>query len=601
MCGIAGVVDFTVPSEAHRARVSRMRARLRHRGPDDEGAHTSTHVTLGHTRLAILDREGGAQPMASADGRFVLVYNGELSNAAALRSMLDWRFRTRSDTEVVMAAYARWGAACVERLSGMFSFFVWDTRELRGFGARDRLGVKPFWLAREGQALVFASEAQAIAHTARTRPRANVEGVLEVLVAPCFSGVSSSMFANVEPLLPGHRLFVDGEGVRVEPYWDWPCRPDRERDDDPARVVAALREEVPAAIRRALVADVPIGLFSSGGLDSAIVAAVMAEQAALAPHPRPVRALTVTFDDQASFDYARSGITGSDDTPYARDVATAFALEPELVHVRRHDIPRDLRSVALANDALPAWEQEIAQHRLARAAAVSTRVVLVGDAADETHYGYHFLLDEQALRGPSVVPGLLGRLGSVPVRADVAQDPLGDVVRRLLALVNEAGGSFDGEREARVAAMTYLVVKRWLPRLLHNGDIHTMQASIEARVPFADVALVDLAARVAPAVATRDGIEKWALREAVRGLVPEPVRTRKKSALPKDLAVEPVYRAEALAVLRDPPELVAALVDLPAVAALTAREGPLEEAERAVLFRVITLAHWSRHHEVGVP
>jgi asparagine synthase (glutamine-hydrolysing) len=599
MCGLAGIIDFTQPSAAHSARVARMRALLRHRGPDGEGEHTGEHVSLAHTRLAILDVEGGAQPMASPDGRWVIVYNGELANADALRGMLDWSFRTRSDTEVVLAAYARWGASCAVRLSGMFAFFVWDTVLKRGFGARDRLGVKPLVFAREHGAFVFASEAHAIVRTARTSPHANVAGVLEVLVAPCFSGVAHSMFDGVVPLPPAHLLFVDREGSRIEPYWDWPCDAKRTRTihDDPDTVVAALREEVPAAIRRALVADVGIGLFSSGGLDSTYIAGVMAEHAR-ARGLLPVSAFTVTFDDQAAFDYTRSAITGSDDTPFARDVAAAFGLDPQLVHVSRDEIARDLRAVAMANDALPAWEQEIAQHRLARAAARSLKAVVVGDAADETHYGYHFLLDEAALRGPGVV---LERLGSVPIRADIAQHPVRDAAHQLESLVEAAGGSFHHDHDARVQAMTYLIVKRWLPRLLHNGDIHTMRASLEARVPFADAKLVDLASGVAPTVALRHGVEKWALREAARSAVPERVRVRRKSALPKDLGVEVVFRAEAVKVLRDPPALLDALVDTSAVRAIATRPTPLTEAERAILFRVVTLAHWSRYHEVSAP
>lgn len=592
MCGIAGIVDFARPaSGAHADRLAAMRARLRHRGPDGEGEHVRGPVAFAHTRLAILDHEGGAQPMASPDGRYVVVYNGELANADALRASLDWTFRTRSDTEVVLAAYARWGRECALRLSGMFAFFVWDHALAQGFGARDRLGVKPLFLAREDGALVFASEAHAIARTSRARPRVCVAGALEALVAPCFSGVTRSLFEGVAPLPPGHHVLVDREGVRVEEYWDWPVDAARERD--PRLVVDALRETVPRAVERSLISDVPIGLFSSGGLDSALVAATMAARATT-----PVPAYTVTFDDQAGFDYARSGITSSDDTPYARDVARELGLDARLVHVRRREIARDLRQIAITNDALPVWEQEIAQHRLARAASASLKAVVVGDAADETHYGYHFLLDPVALQGPGVV---IGRLGSVPVRAEIAEDPVGDATRSLEALVAEKGGRFDGERHERVLAMTYLVVKRWLPRLLHNGDVHTMRASLEARVPFADVELVELAARISPEVALRGGVEKWALREAARGVVPEHVRTRKKSALPKDLEVEPVFRAEAERVLADPPAVVASLVDTRAIAALVARRAPLREPERAVLFRVIALAHWCRHHEVAAP
>lgn len=593
MCGIAGLIDFGRPASAHAVRLAAMRVRLRHRGPDGEGDYAKGHVSLTHTRLSILDHEGGAQPMVSPDGRYVLVYNGELANADALRGSLEWSFRTRSDTEVVLAAYARWGPACAARLSGMFAFFVWDARLERGFGARDRLGVKPFHHALDGEAFVFASEAHAIARTARERPRLDVAGALDALVAPCFSGVTRTMFEGVAPLPPAHFVLVDRDGVRVEEYWDWPCGREHVRDHDGRRVVADLREVVPRAIERALVADVPIGLFSSGGLDSALVAATMAARA-----KEPVPAYTVTFDDQARFDYGRSGITSSDDTPYAHDVARELGLAPHLVHVSRAEIARDLREIAIANDALPVWEQEIAQHRLARAASASLKAVVVGDAADETHYGYHFLLDPEALRGPGAI---LGRLGSVPIRAEIARDPVGDAVASLEALVAARGGSFEHGGARQVLAMTYLVIKRWLPRLLHNGDIHTMRASLEARVPFADVELVELAGRIAPEVALRGGVEKWALREAARGAVPEHVRTRKKSALPKDLDVEPVFRDEARKVLLDPPEVVLALVDTRAIAAILAQPFPLRESERAILFRVIALAHWSRHHEVAAP
>ncbi len=593
MCGIAGIVDYARPAAAHAERLAAMRSRLRHRGPDGEGDYVAGSASLTHTRLSILDHEGGAQPMVSPDGRYVLVYNGELANADALRGALDWSFRTRSDTEVVLAAYARWGASCAVRLSGMFAFFVWDTVLERGFGARDRLGVKPFLHGRDGSAFVFASEAHVIARTSRERPRVDVAGALEVLVAPCFSGVSHSMFQGIAPLSPGHVVLVDREGVRTREYWDWPCGTDHPRDTDERRAVAELRDVLPAAIERALVADVPIGLFSSGGLDSALVARTMAARAR-----SPVPAYTVTFDDQARFDYGASGITSSDDTPYARDVAREHGLDARLVHVSRAEIARDLREIAIANDALPVWEQEIAQHRLARAASASLKAVVVGDAADETHYGYHFLLDPEALRGPAAV---LRRLGGVPVRTEIARDPVGDAVASLEGLVASRGGSFEGGGARAVLAMTYLVVKRWLPRLLHNGDIHTMRASLEARVPFADVELVDLAARIAPDVALRGGVEKWALREAARGVVPEHIRTRKKSALPKDLEVEPVFREEARKVLLDPPAVLAALVDTARVAAILAQPSPLRESERAILFRVITLAHWSRHHEVAAP
>ncbi|MBS2015552.1 MAG: asparagine synthase (glutamine-hydrolyzing) [Deltaproteobacteria bacterium] len=597
MCGIAGIVDYARPSASHRSRALAMRSRLRHRGPDGEGDHVGPDVTLVHTRLAVLDVAGGAQPMSN--GRYVIVYNGELANAAELRAELaDYPFRTRSDTEVVLAAFTRWGDACASRLSGMFAFFVWDVERRRGFAARDRLGVKPFFHARErsagGDVFVFASEAQAIAHTTGAVVRANTSAIVDVMVAPCFSGVDQTMFAGVEPLLPGHALVVDRDGVHVSRWWRWPTDRARALLTEPSVAVARLAAEVPAAVSRALASDVAVGVFASGGLDSTILSAVLARETPGA------RAYTVTFDDQARFDYAASAIIGSDDTPFAHLAARELGLEERRVHVARAEIARDLERVAIANDALPAWEQEIAQHRLADAARRDgTKVVLVGDAADETHYGYHFLLDPGALAGPHVI---MQRLGSVPIRRELSERPREEAVRRLVRHVEEAGASFDSARDLgdRIVAMTLLVVERWLPRLLHNGDAHTMRASVEARVPFADVRLVELAASIAPEIAHREGVEKWALRESARGLIPERIRARKKSALPKDLAVERVYRAELARVLEDPPPLVRAVVDLEAMRAMTKETRALSEAERAAAFRVVTLAHWARHHGVEI-
>ncbi len=597
MCGIAGIVDFAHPSAAHRERVGAMRARLRHRGPDGEGEHVGPHVVLGHMRLAVLDVANGAQPMTSPDGRLVVTYNGELANADELRARLavDWTFRTRSDTEVVLAAFARWGEGAVAHLSGMFAFFVWDARRERGFAARDRLGVKPFVFAR-GPAFVFASEAHAIARTAGPAPRADIRAIVDVLVAPCFSGVDRTTFDGVETLLPGHSLVVDRSGVTIERWWRWPIDPRRALLDDPRDTIGLLAEELVAAGRRALAADVPIGVFASGGLDSTILAAILASNDRGA---RVGAAYTITFDEQAGFDYARSAITNADDTPFARAAVVELGLAPRTAHAARDGMAKAIEDVAIANDALPAWEQEIAQHRLARAAREDgTKVVLVGDAADETHYGYHFLLDREALAGPHVI---LDRLGSVPIRAEIAEAAPADAARSLELHVERAGGTFHGSDDERLAAITLLVVERWLPRLLHNGDVHTMRFGVEARVPFADAKLVELAARVAPALALRGGVEKWALREAARGLVPEVIRTRKKSALPKDLGVEPIYRRELARMLAEPPAIVDAVVDVPAMRALLADPRPLREAERAAMFRVVALAHWARHHGVVAP
>jgi asparagine synthase (glutamine-hydrolysing) len=271
----------------------------------------------------------------------------------------------------------------------------------------------------------------------------------------------------------------------------------------------------------------------------------------------------------------------SDDTPFARVAAAELDLEPHVVGFDRETLPRELADLARVDDAIPAWEQELSQRVLARAASRHVQGVLVGDAADETHYGYHFVLDA---RSPAEV---LARLGNVPVRRAIDPDPVARLDLEYRALVGDVA---DYDRD-RVAATTQLIVERWLPRLLHNGDIHCMAFGLEARVPFASVRLVELAMRVGASRALAGG-DKTVLRDALRGIVPEAIRTRRKSALPKDQGA--LYAGELARVIADPHPVVREIVDLERAA-----RGPLDERGRAQAFRVIALHHWAVAHGVA--
>lgn len=583
MCGVAGIVrlDGGAAAEPTRARARAMRAALRHRGPDGEGEALLADAILEHTRLALLDRAGGGQPMSTPDGRYTIVYNGEVYNHRELRERLAYPFRTRSDVETVLAAYVAWGPECVHALNGMFAFFVWDAQERRGFAARDPLGVKPFAYAWDGTEFVFASEAHVVARARDLPARAHEDAVLEYLVAPYFSGVERPIFAGVEYLPPGHWLELGPDGPTLRRYYRFTVG-----DADPGPDDAALAEALTSAVRGACLADEAIGVFLSGGLDSTAIAAIAARVL-----PAPPQAFTIVFADMAGYDEARSSIVVGNDLPFAELAARAIGAPLTRVFAPRTALARDLERIAISNDALPAWEQELAQDRLARAAAAAgLKAVLVGDAADETHFGYHFLLDPAAVASPRTI---LRRFGAVPVRAEVLADPLAAFSARYRAWMPR-----DASPREQIAGTTALIVERWLPRLLHNGDIHTMRVGLEARVPFADVGLLALAARVSPRAGLADG-EKSRLRAALRGVVPESIRTRRKSTLPKDPGTAAIYQQEATRLLADPPALVRELVDLAALRRLLDPARTLDEWERAALFRVIVLCHFLRHH--GIP
>jgi asparagine synthase (glutamine-hydrolysing) len=588
MCGIAGIVRYDQPGHASEEPVKQLLKALRHRGPDSGACHIGSHAALVTTRLALLDEHGGVQPMTSADNRYTITYNGEIYNWRELREQLKgrWGFRTQSDTEVVLAACATWGMEAVKHFNGMFAFFLWDEKEKKGFAVRDRLGVKPFAYEFERGVLRFASEAKALASTRTFRSAVNTEAVLEYLVAPFFSGVSDSMFVGIHYLQPGCCLSVDRTGIEVGQWWkEEIC----DLSLDTESLESEMRQALVEAVRCASDTSYPVGTFLSGGLDSTLVSALAMRRA-----NQPIRAYTIHFAGQEAYDYEQSLIVKSDDTPHAKEAARELGLQHEVVEVQRTRLIKDIRAVSIINDALPAWEQELAQYHLARAASAHCKAVLVGEAADETHFGYAFLLDAQATHNPG---GIIRRFGAAPVRHDLVANPEEYFSRRYRELASRAG--FDWESSiGRLLATSYLIVKRWLPRLLHNGDIHTMAFSVEARVPFADVKLLDVAKRVHPQIAINEAGEKMVLRRVAKGLMPEASRVRRKSSLPKDQSTSHVMQTAVREALDESAAFLGAFLDLGEMRKLVQAARPLVEHERAILFRVLALHFWSQAYEV---
>jgi asparagine synthase (glutamine-hydrolysing) len=460
----------------------------------------------------------------------------------------------------------------------MFALAFWDAREERALLARDRLGVKPLcWARAPSGGVRFASEAKALLAAGDLAPRARGDAVLEYLVAPCFSGVDTTPFEGIERVPAGGVLHVSRTGARARRWFAARFAP----DDGDGDHVARLRAALPAAVRRAAHADAPVGAFLSGGLDSTVLCALLGAGA---------RAFTVRFEDHHAGDYASSAIVVSDDVPFAERAARELQLAHTWVDVPRAELADDLRAVAVTDDHLPAWEQEVAQRRLARAAAREVKAVLVGDASDEISWGYQFLLDDEATRSPAAI---LARLGSVPIRPDRLAQPIEHFAARYIDLAAAAGLRWDTPRARRLAT-GWLILERWLARLLHDGDIHTMAFSLEARVPFADPALVAASLTVPPETAA----DKRVLREAARGLVPEAIRTRRKSALPRPIGVAALYQVEAAKAIDRAYAFLGEFVDLPAVRKLCAPGRPLDECERSALYRVICVAHWSEAYSV---
>ena len=558
MCAIAGLYHLTTPKPVDPARIEAMGAAMIHRGPDGGGVWTAPGVGLGHRRLSIIDLAGSPQPMHSADGRAVLVFNGEIYNFLELRAelaALGAQFRTEGDSEVILAAWQEWGPACLARLHGMFAFALYDVPTRSLFLARDRLGVKPLYYAPLSDgSLAFASELKGL--LAHPLLRREIDPLaIEDYLAWGYVPDHRSILNGVHKLPAGHFLLLrHGGGLPAPARWWEPSFAER-RNDSAADLEAELVHRLREAVRSRMVADVPLGAFLSGGVDSSSVVALMAEASSA-----PVKTCSIGFD-----------VAALDETDYARAIATRFATD----HHARTVSPDDFAAIeALAgmfdepfadSSALPTW-------RVCQLARETVTVALSGDGADEALAGYRrqrFHWHEDRLR--RTVPAalrapLFGTLGRIYPKADWAPRPL-RAKTTLLALSEPADAAYaralavttPGQRDAlftpefqrlrggyraeapllelmaRAPARSaldraqYADLTFWLPGdILTKTDRTSMAASLEAREPLLDHRLIEFAGRLPEGLRVRGGQGKWLMKQAMRRYLPEEILFRPK-------------------------------------------------------------------------
>lgn len=542
MCGILGSVLNRPPA----AGGLDLRA-LGHRGPDARGSRLLGSALLGHTRLSIIDLGGGAQPMSDVMGAATVVFNGEIYNFAALRRELEargHRFATHSDTEVILAAYLAWGVPGFARLRGMYALALHDHRDGSTVLARDPFGIKPLFWTRGGRDVHFASEVGALLALPDTRPELDLTSVLETL-AHRYAFGEHTLYRGVQRLTPGTALVISAraETVRAVPFSSLPELVEAQRaggGPDPAEVADRIADSV----RHHTVADVPLGCFLSGGLDSSVVARCLSDG-----EPETLRAYSVGF---------RGARTETSELPHARAVAHAIGAELREVEVGPADFA-DLAPVLSGSRNGPfADPADVAMLKLSLAAAEDVKVVLSGEGGDEAFAGYpKYAVDRYArVLGPAMrlARGPLGRRGRLGIAADALAEGRRPV-RWLRWFENDAAppplvaallaGGAQPERargwvEGRLARyprgwsdlqrMQVLDLEGWLPNnLLHRGDYTTMQASIEQRVPMLDVALTPWAVALPDRVKLRGLTGKMPVRRAFAARLPRQVLERPKS------------------------------------------------------------------------
>ncbi|MCB1021931.1 MAG: asparagine synthase (glutamine-hydrolyzing) [Acidobacteria bacterium] len=562
MCGIAGYLTRE-PGVYPDSLIRRMTGAMVHRGPDGEGVFQDEHCALGHRRLSIVDLAAGAQPMGNEDDRLQVTYNGEIYNHAKLRPDLEaagHRYKTRCDTETILHAYEQYGPACVERFRGMFAFAIWDRDRRRLFAARDRLGIKPFYYWFDGRTFVFGSEIKALLEHPAVRVELEESELAEYLALGYSSG-ERTLFRGVKRLMPGHTLELSLDGaLDIRQYWDVPL-PSAIEKRSAEDWIEDCRARFERSVEQRLMADVPLGMFLSGGVDSGSVAAVIKRLA-----DGPVKTFSVGYAEQ---EYS--------ELEYARQVAERIGTDHHEVRVSADDFFGALPELIWHEDEPIVWPSSVALHFVSKLAEEQVKVVLTGEGADELFAGYgryrFYLMNERWAGAYGAVPAPLRRMmrGAVEtsslLRADMRRKLGHTILGRetsfeslyidnfqaafsareqgeMLQRAADAGDAYasylhwwrKSEGARPLQRLLYTDMKTYLPELLMKQDQMSMSASIESRVPFLDHSFVEFAAQVPDEMKLHGATGKYIFKKVAEKLIPHDIIYRKKMGFPTPLA-----------------------------------------------------------------
>ena len=540
-----------------------MRDVITHRGPDDEGIFIDEGIGLGHRRLSIVDVASGHQPMTNEDGSLHIIYNGEVYNHADFRETLEARghvYQTHCDTETILHLYEEYGDSCVEHLRGMFAFAIWDRKKRELCIARDRLGIKPLYYVHTGDgSLYFASEIKALLEARAVKPELNFAAFSDYLANHATSG-EDTLFVNVKRLMPGHTLtWRDGQ-ISLKKYWDVSfaksVQDGRRSDQD---YIAEWSDLFRQSVQLRLMADVPLGMFLSGGIDSSAIAAVMSTLV-----DEPIKTFSVAFAEGEA-----------NELKYARLVSRAFKTDHHEIVISPEQFFDVLPELIWHEDEPLAHPSSVPLYFVSELASRHVKVVLTGEGSDELMAGYaryrktilNLALGERYHRMvPSSIRDLVreqiaGMTGSklsaklrrsfLNLSPDIESiyfdnfavfsrldqdrlltsetiDCIGGVdpytgVRRVLS---------DTDAESLLDRLLYADIKTYLHELLMKQDQMSMAASVESRVPFLDHKLVEFTSGLPERLKLNRWTTKYVLRQSMKGVLPEEILTRSKMGFP---------------------------------------------------------------------
>jgi asparagine synthase (glutamine-hydrolysing) len=613
MCGIAGWVRYDGNLKAQKDVITKMTNTMARRGPDAGGIWIDRHAGLGHRRLAVIDVAGGVQPMqAEEEGRTTvsLIYTGEVYNFVELRDelrQLGHRFRTRSDTEVVLRGYLQWGDKVAERLNGMFAFAIWDVRTEELLLVRDRMGVKPLYYYQTADGVLFGSEPKAILAHPVVQPRVNKDGFREILVLA--KNPESTIYAGMREVRPGQVVRVNRKGLTKRRYWTLTAR---KHEDDLPQTVRTVTELLEDIVGRQIISDVPLCSLLSGGLDSSAVTA-MANRAIGEQQGERIRSFSVDFANHGVA-FVPGDFHKSSDTPFVRDfVASVGSAHTEVVLDSQELASQELSRAVLRASDFPlgvSGDMFSSLYRLFQAIRAESTVALSGESADEVFGGYPWFHDPKA-----VAADTFPWLATTGNTLDGTQVLDADLLEQLNLPEFEADSYaqalaetpvLEGEDaiERRMREISYLHLTRFVQFLLDRKDRMSMAVGLEVRVPFCDHRLVDYVFNIPWRMKTFDGREKSILRAATRELLPKSIVERQKSPYPstQDPAYEKAVRASVAEILDEQSHPATPFLDRKVIEDMLAR--PLGTTssltERASLERARSIGAWMKDYGVAL-
>ncbi len=558
MCGISGIVNLQQAAPPDKALLLAMNNSLSHRGPDADGSYCDQHVALGHRRLSIIDLAAGQQPLFNEDGSVVVVFNGEIYNFQPLAeelAALGHQFKTHSDTEVIVHAWEQWGADCVSRFHGMFAFALWDKNQRRLLMARDRLGKKPLYYTQLANgSLLFASELKALLVHPEVKPVLNDQAI-EDYFALGYVPEPKSIFTGIHKLSPGYLLQTQYDQPLAKPQQYWNVRFDRPVSGSETELVDELQQQLKQATAERMLAEVPLGAFLSGGVDSSAVVALMAELS-----QEPVNTCSIGFDE-----------AGFDESEYARQVAQRYHTQHHSKIVSTSDYDLLDRLVSVYDEPF-ADSSAIPTYRVCQLAREKVTVALSGDGADEMLAGYRrhrWHMNEERMRSfmpLSLRQAIFGPLGSLYPKLDWAPRVFRGKTT-FQALARESSAAYlhtvsitskamrqrlfstafklrlqgygvddvfrhhaaDAQTDDPLQLIQYLDIKTYLPGdILVKVDRASMANSLEVRAPFLDHQLVEWMVNVPATMKISGRNGKAILKKAMEPYLPHDLMYRPK-------------------------------------------------------------------------